>query len=249
MRKNIRQEYNEEDSETGNNEGFDDSQDAVSVKRTIVVPGEVIISGEDYLPGEGARRSGENVIASRFGLSEVAGRAVKVIPLFGAYVPRRGNVVIGRVSDITFYGWMINIDSASSGFLPIEESPRFISKEEMDQYLAIGEVVAAKIWSIKTKGIDLSLKGKGLGKLEGGFVFKVIPARVPRIIGKEGSMVNLIKEKTGCNITIGQNGWIWIKGPDMDSEIKARKAIEHVADQVMVEGLTDKMESWFQENK
>ncbi len=217
-------------------------------KRVVVVPGETIISGEDYLPGEGTRREGEHVVASRFGLAEISGRAIKVISLFGAFVPRRGNVVVGRVRDITFYGWSVDIDSASSGFLPIEESPRFINKDEMDQYLAIGDVVAAKIWSVKAKGVDLTLKGKGLGKLEGGFIFRVIPSRVPRVIGREGSMVGLIKEKTGCQITVGQNGWIWIRGPNSDSEIRTRKAIEFVADKVFVEGLTDKMEEWFQKN-
>ena len=236
--------FNDE-NESSESAGFDDS--AIS-KRTIVVPGETIVSGEDFLPGEGARRVRENVVASKFALAEVAGRVVKVIPLFGAFVPRRGNVVIGRVSDINFRGWNVDIDSASSGFLPIEESPRFIAKEEMDQFLAIGDVVAAKIWSANTRGIDLTLKGKGLGKLEGGFVFRVIPSRVPRIIGKEGSMVNLIKDKTGCNVTIGQNGWIWIKGQSLDAEIKARKAIEYIAEQVFVSGLTEHMEEWFSKN-
>ena len=220
----------------------------ISRKRKIVVPGEIIVSGEDFLPGEGTRRESEHGVASRFGLAEESGRVVKVIAITGAFIPRRNNVVIGRVTNITFNGWIIDIDSASSGFLPIDESPRFINKNEMDQFLAIGEVVSAKIWSVNTRGIDLTLKGKGLGKLEGGFIFRVSPNRVPRVIGREGSMINLIKEKTGCNISVGQNGWIWIKGADIDSEIKARKAIEFVTEKVYVEGLTEKMEAWFQEN-
>lgn len=222
--------------------------DSSEIKRKVVIPGEVIVTGEDYLPGEGTRRKGEDVVASRFGLAEIAGRSIKVISLFGTFIPRRNNVVIGRVRDITFYGWSIDMDSASSGFLPLDESPRFINKDEMDQFLAIGDVIAAKIWSVKSKGIDLTLNGKGLGKLEGGFVFRVIPSRVPRIIGREGSMVGLIKEKTGCNITVGQNGWVWIKGPTSDAEIRARKAVEFVADKVFVDGLTDKMEEWFTKN-
>lgn len=217
----------------------------VPKKRKVVVPGEVIASGEDYLPGEGAKREGNDVIATRFGLAEEAGRMIKVIAITGAFIPRRNNVVIGRVTDITFHGWLIDIDSASSGFLPVEESPRFINKNEMDQFLAIGEVVAAKIWSVKAKGIDLAMRGKGLGKLEGGFIFRVIPNRVPRIIGREGSMINLIKDKTGCDITVGQNGWIWVKGENVDAEIKARRAIEFIADKVHVEGLTEKMEEYF----
>jgi len=62
-------------------------------------------------------------------------------------------------------------------------------------------------------------------------------------------MVGLIKEKTGCQITIGQNGWIWVKGNTIDAEIRARKAIEFVAEKVLVEGLTEKMEAWFEKNK
>ncbi|NCO11595.1 RNA-binding protein [Candidatus Pacearchaeota archaeon CG_4_9_14_0_2_um_filter_39_13] len=217
-------------------------------KRWIVVPGETIVTGEDFLPGEGARREGEAVIADRFGLAEVAGRMIKVIPLSGAYIPRRGNVILGRVVDVLYNGWLVDIDSASSAFVLIDESPRFINRNEMDQFMAIGDMVAAKIWSIKGRGIDLTLKGRGLGKLEEGFVFRINPSRVPRVIGREGSMITLIKEKTGCNITVGQNGWIWIKGQDIESEIKARKAVEFVADKVHVDGLTEKMEAWFQEN-
>ncbi len=61
-------------------------------------------------------------------------------------------------------------------------------------------------------------------------------------------MVNLIKERTGCTITVGQNGWVWIKGQSIDAEIKARKVIEMVAGKVHGSGLTDKVEAWFEEN-
>ncbi len=220
-----------------------------SVKRKAVVPGEIIVEGEDYLPGEGTKRQGENVISTRLGLAEEAGRVVRVIPIFGAFIPRKNNVVIGRIIDITFNGWLVDIDSASNSFLPIDEVPHFINKNEMDQFLDIGDIIAAKIWSIKSKGIDLALKGKGLGRLEGGFIFRIIPSRVPRVIGREGSMINLIKEKTGCNITVGQNGWIWISGTSVENEIKARRAIEFVSEKVHVNGLTEKVEEWFQENE
>ncbi len=224
------------------------SDESSSKKRRIVVPGEIIVTGEDYLPGEGARREGENVLASKFGLAEEAGRVVKVIAITGAFIPRRNNVIIGRVRDITYNGWLTDIDSASSGFLPIDESPRFINKNEMSQFLDIGDVIVAKIWSVSARGIDLSLKGKGLGKLEKGFIFRISPNRVPRVIGREGSMITLIKEKTGCNITVGQNGWIWISGPSSEAEIKARKAIEFIVDKVYVSGLTELMEEWFTKN-
>lgn len=230
-------------------EAVEDSGYSSDAKRKVVVPGEVIVEGEDFLPGEGTRREGNKIVASKFGLAEEAGRVVKLIPIFGAFIPRRNNVIIGRVVDITFSGWLVDIDSASSAFLPIEESPRFINRNEMDQYLAIGDVISAKIWAVKGKGIDLTLKGKGLGKLEDGFIFRIIPSRVPRVIGREGSMVNLIKERTGCQITVGQNGWIWIKGQNTDAEIKARRAVEFVADKVHVSGLTERVEEWFEQEE
>ncbi len=220
-----------------------------NVKREVVIPGEVIVSGDDYLPGEGVRRDGDNLIAGRFGLAEKAGRVIKIIPLTGSYVPRRNNVILGRIADVLFNGWLIDVDSAGSAFLPVAEVPRYINQHEMSQYLGIGDVVAAKIWSIKGRGIDLAMKGRGLGKIEGGFMFKVNPSRVPRVIGREGSMINLIKEETGCNITVGQNGWIWIKGETVEKELKARRAIEFVAEKVNVGGLTEQMQSWFEENR
>ena len=59
--------------------------------RKIVIPGEVIVKGNDFLPGEGTEKIGEEVVALRFGLAEEINRLVKVIPLSGAYMPRRGN--------------------------------------------------------------------------------------------------------------------------------------------------------------
>src|SRR3989344_8243493 len=180
-------------NENTETETYEDSSYAEPESRTVVVPGEIIASGEDFLPGEGARREGNDIVASRYGLAEKIGRVVKIIPLSGAFIPRRNNVVIGRVTDIVHSGWLIDIDYAANGFLPLMESPRFVNKHEMDQFLAIGDMVAAKIWSVSPKGIDLAMKGKGLGKLEGGFVFRINPSRVPRVIGREGSMINLIK--------------------------------------------------------
>ena len=214
-------------------------------KRKIVIPGEVIVSGDDFLPGEGTRREGDDVVASKYGLAETVGKVVKIISLSGAFIPRKNNVVLGRIVDLTYNGWLVDIDYAGNSFLPIAESPRFINKNEMDQFLGIGDMVSAKIWSVGGRGADLSLKGKGLGKLEGGFTFNINPSRVPRIIGKEGSMINMIKEKTGCSITVGQNGWVWVRGENTDSEIKARDAINFIADKVYIQGLTEKMEEWF----
>ena len=229
----------------------DNKEEIVSEKseRKVVVPGEVIVVGDDYLPGEGARRDGEKVVSSRFGLAEIVGRVIRVLSLFGTFIPRRGNVIIGRVTDVTFRGWVIDVDAAAAGFLALDECPRFINPDEMDRFLAIGDIVSAKIWNVKTKGCDLTLDGKGLGKLEGGFIFRVIPSRVPRIIGREGSMIKLINDESNCKITVGQNGLVWIKGDNIEDELLAKKAILFTAEKSFIHGLTDKVKEFIEKEK
>lgn len=221
----------------------------IKMERKIVVPGEVIFSGKEYLPGSGAEKRDDKIVAGRFGLAEEVSNLVKVIPLSGRYEPRKGNVIIGRVEVLTMNGWVVNFGSAENAFLPLMEVPRFVHKGALHEVMDIGDMAAAKIFSIKGKNIDLTIKGKGLGKIEDGMIFKINPSKVPRVIGKEGSMINLIKKETGCDVTAGQNGFILIKGDKIDDEILARKAVMFITEKSFVDGLTKEVEKFFEEER
>lgn len=218
-------------------------------ERKIVIPGEVIFKGEDYLPGEGTEKKGNEIVAIRFGLAEESKNLVKVIPLSGVYQPRRGNVVIGKVENVTFNGWVIDINTAENAFLSLMEIPRYVDKDDLRSVMDIGDMAVAKIYSINKRGIDLTLKLKGLGKLDKGIIIQVNPNKVPRVIGREGSMISLIKEETNCRITVGQNGLIWISGDKVEDELFAKKAILYIAENSLMSGLTDEMKNWFEEEK
>ena len=82
------------------------------------------------------------------------------------------------------------------------------------------------------------MKGPGLMKLIGGIIIDIDSTKVPRVIGKQGSMITLIKTKTNCKIMVGQNGKIWIKGDEPKMELKAIEAIKLVERESHVEGLT-----------
>jgi len=153
--------------------------------RQIVIPGEVIVKGDDFLPGEGTEKRGEEIVAVRFGLSEENNKLIKVIPLSGNYNPRRGNVVIGKVENITFNGWIIDIGTAETAFLSLMEVPRYVNKDGLEEVMAIGDMAVVKVWGINKRGIDLSVKSRGLGKINEGLIVEVNPNKVPRIIGKE----------------------------------------------------------------
>lgn len=213
-------------------------------EREIVIPGEIIKEGEDFLPGEGTRREGNKIIASRFGLKDDQGRLIKIIPLSGIYVPRRGNLVIGVVTDISFSGWQMDLNAPYTSFLPLSECPRFFNKDDLSEYFDIGEMVVCKVNSVKRKGVDLTIKSRELGKLENGMVIYINSNKVPRVIGKEGSMIKIIKDATGCDITVGQNGIVWIRGKAVEEELFAKEAILFITNHSFINGLTDKVKEW-----
>lgn len=215
-------------------------------ERKLVIPGELIVSGEDYLPGEFTRKENDSIIANRYGLAEINGRVVRIIPVSGVFEPRRGNTVIGRVEDITFNGWLVNIGGPYSAFLPIAECPRFIDKNNIEEFASVGDMLNSKIFGVKKGGIDLTLRSRGLGVLEGGRIIKINPHKVPRVIGKEGSMINLIKNKTKTEINVGQNGIIWLNG-DIEGERRAEEAINLIAQEATHERLTEKIEEFLGE--
>ena len=211
-------------------------------KRQIVIPGETIVSGNEFLPGDGAYRDGVDVVANRYGIANVSDKHVRVTPVTGAYYPKRGNTMIATIADITFNGWLLNFGGAQNAFLPVSEVSRYVNKNEMKEFLDFGESVIVKVWEVKARGVDASMKMRGFGKIEGGMIITIGPNKVPRVIGKEGSMVKLIKDATGCNVTVGQNGKVWIAGDDDDSEVAAKMIIEFIADNVTISGLTAKVE-------
>jgi exosome complex component RRP4 len=217
--------------------------------RQIVIPGEEIAKGNDFLPGENTEKRGNSIIALKYGLLEESNKLVRIIPLSGAYQARRGNSVIGKVVMITFNGWVIDIGASDTAFLSLMEVPRFVNKDGLEEVMEIGDMVIAKIWAINKRGIDLSIKQRGLGKIDEGIIIKINSNKVPRVIGKEGSMIKMVKDETGCNITVGQNGTIWIKGDKVENEIFAKRAIEFIESKSYISGLTDEVAKWFKENK
>jgi len=213
-------------------------------ERKIVIPGETIVTGDDFLPGDGTRREGKDIVSSRYGLADMSERMIKIIPLSGVYTPKRGNVIVGQVVNITFRGWVIDFDAHFNGFLPLTEVPRFINKGELRSFLDFGDVICAKIIGADETSVDLSIKLRGFGKLEGGQLIRINPNKVPRVIGKEGSMVNLIKNATHTEVDVGQNGIVWLHGNKVESELKAKRIVEFICENSFIFGLTEKVEEF-----
>jgi len=186
------------------------------IERKQVIPGDVIATG-NHRYGNYVEKRGDDYIALRIGLAEVSHEGIKLNPLTGPYLPRAEDQVIGKVVDINGFGWVIDINSCFDGFLPAsfvfgrEFSP---ATHDLSSKFRVGDVIGARIESFdRSRDPQLSIRGHGYGKIPEGEIVKMSPTRVPRLIGKRGSMINLISERTGCDVQVGQNGVIVVVGP------------------------------------
>lgn len=217
--------------------------------KDIAVPGELLAQGMDHLPGAGTYRDGENILAARLGLVTVDGRAIKLVPLTGRYLPKRGDVIIGQVKEITMSGWIIDFDSAYHAMLMMKEAvSEYIPKgADLRQYFTFGDYLACKITNVTSqKLVDVTVRGPGLRKLRGGRIIEVNTNKVPRIIGKKGSMVHMIKQATNSRIIVGQNGTIWIDNEDPKMELLTVDTINKIAEEAHIPGLTDRIKSFLE---
>jgi exosome complex component RRP4 len=207
--------------------------------KEIVVPGDVL-ADEEYHTGRGTFREKNNILSSLVGLVAIRDKKISVIPLQSKYIPKRGDVVIGKITDIRFSMWNLDINSPYSGFLPASD---VFGKEkrELSRTFDVGDVLFLRVVDVdEVKKVKLGLKGRGLGKFRGGILINITPTKVPRLIGKKGSMINMIKDETHCDVVVGQNGVVWVKGePEM--ERVAEKVIKMIEEQSHTSGLTDRV--------
>lgn len=214
-------------------------------KRRLVIPGELLGKGR---AGNGAYEENSNVYSKHVGLAEERAGFFMVIPLSGIYSPKRGDGVVGRIEEIIFSKWIVDINSPYSGVMTLSDAVTEyidLTKTDLTKYFDYGDLIFAEVSSVsKTKSVQLSMKDRRCRKLRGGRIIKVTPAKVPRIIGRKGSMVEMIKEKTGTQIVVGQNGIVWIKG---DNEDIAAETILFIEEKSHISGLTDYIKNMLDE--
>ena len=179
----------------------------------------------------------ESHVARKAGIKKIS-----VIPLKSKYLPKKGDVVIGKIDDVRFSMWGVDINSPYPGILPASEVFGR-DKKDLSRVFDIGDVLFLRIVDVdEVKKVKLGLKGRGMGKFKGGIIVDIAPTKVPRLIGKKGSMINMIKDKTGCKIVVGQNGLVWVKGKQ-DMEQIVKDTIKLIEKEAHTSGLTDRIKN------
>ena len=216
------------------------------IKKRYVIPGDKIVEG-DYKPLMNVVRSGNYLISTRVGIAEAGKDGVKVIPLSGVYIPRVNDLVIGKVIDRSSLSWDVDINSCFFAHLPAQDvfgrdfSP---ARDDMGRQLSIGDLIIARIVSFdRTRDPMLTVQDKDLGKIPYGEFIKISPTRVPRLIGKRGSMIQTIEQATQTRVIIGQNGIVVVTGRDVDGLSLAVKAIKMVEEESHTSNLTQRVKT------
>jgi exosome complex component RRP4 len=217
--------------------------------RSVVVPGQALYDGMDFAPGDGTYRDDDRILSQCVGTVEFRdGDEVRVTPTKGKYVPKKGDTVIGEISRVSHSNWTVEINSPYDAILPIGEAVDDyvdLTEDDIAQWFDIGDAIVAKVQKVtKGKDVQLTMDDRRAKKIQGGRIVVIPPSKVPRLIGRKGTMVNMIKDKTDCTIVIGQNGRVWMKG---DQEGLAAKAAHKVAREAHLSGLTDKVADWLDE--
>jgi exosome complex component RRP4 len=97
----------------------------------------------------------------------------------------------------------------------------------------------------ETKRVQVTMKEQGLRKLQGGQIVEISHSKVPRVIGKNGSMIQMIKTYTNCRIFIGQNGRIWMDG-NMEDMVHAMQAIKMIDEGAQTLKLTERVKEFLE---
>ena len=208
--------------------------------RSVLLPGDKLEA--DQKAGSGTfRRDGESHAAVLGFPSESSGY-VNVHPLAGRYSPRVGDKVIAICVETGPSLWRMDIGAFQNSMLHHSEPAWKVDFGATASFIGIGDAALAEVYMVDGSGShQVTLKKDDCRKLYAGTIARISPPRVSRVIGKQGTMITLIREKTGCRIQVGQNGFVWIDG-EPEQIARAQKAVETISREATSRGLTEKIE-------
>ncbi len=213
-------------------------------KKRHVLPGDFITTSPLRLQ-DNVVLDGKRIISTTIGLSDVSTDNVRVISLSGIYIPKADDLVIGTIQSIFGNSWFADINSCYQGMLLGQDvfgRGSYPTTSEMKDRLDKGDIIYARIAnSDRQREPLISIADNHLGKIDSGELTKISPTKIPRLIGKRGSMIQTIEESTNATITVGQNGLIVVSCDETNGLLKALAAIRMVDEQAHIVDLTDKV--------
>ena len=208
-------------------------------KREVVIPSQLLGDIKTKKAGRGTFIENGKIYAETIGVLSNNSEYINVIPLEGRYDPVKGDFVIGIVEEPLASSWLVDIKAPYPALLHVNEVPWDVEFNETEKYLNKGDSIMAKVLQVDLeKKLQITLNDRNLYKIKGGHIIDVEPSKVPRVIGKKGSMISLLKKYSRCRIFVGQNGRIWISGDD-EGIRKVIQTIKKIEKESLSYGLTN----------
>jgi exosome complex component RRP4 len=210
--------------------------------REIVIPSQLLGDIKEKKAGKGTFVENGKIYSEIVGVLSDSSQYINVIPLKGRYDPIEKDFVIGIVQEPLQSSWLVDINAAYPALLHVNEVPWDVDYGETKKFLNHGDSIMAKVLQVnREKKLQITLKDRNLYKIKGGYILNVEPSKVPRIIGRKGSMIALLKKYTSCRIFVGQNGRIWIDGNE-EGIRKVINVVRMIENEALSFGLTNKIE-------
>lgn len=221
-------------------------------KKQLVTPGDLIAEG-DYIAGDNTYKEDNKLYATRVGLVDHGDHKLSVVALKAFYIPIVEDLVIGKVVEVGFNGWSLDINAPYIAMLRASDAldrSFKAQKDDLTSVFDVGDLILCKIIAYdRTQDPLVTVREPGLGKITRGQVTQVTPTKIPRVIGRKGSMIGMLKHETGCQISIGQNGLIVVNGKTPEDERLAIMAIRKIEQEAHTSGLTDRVTEMLRKEK
>ncbi len=221
-------------------------------RREIVTPGD-LLADNDYETGENTYKEDGKIYATRVGLVEYEDHRVFVVALKAFYAPSVGDMVIGKIVELGLGSWLVDIKAPYPAVLRASDvfnRPFKPQRDDMPHILDVGDMVKAKIVAYdRTRAPLLTVREPDLGKIDRGQIVEITPTKIPRVIGRKGSMIAMLKQETNCQITVGQNGVVHVRGRSPEDEQLAVIAIRKIEEEAHTSGLTDRVTQMVRKEK
>jgi len=184
----------------------------------IVTPGDVITTNDaGFMRGHGTHGEGNKMVASVAGVVERVNKLISVKPLKARYYGEIGDVIVGRILEVSQKRWKVDTNSRLDSMLMLSaiNLPGGVQrrKSEADElqmrtFFSEGDVLSAEVQAFFSDGsMAIHTRSLKYGKLFNGTFLGVPPALIKRC----KSHFHILP--CGVEVILGLNGYIWVSQP------------------------------------
>jgi len=181
-----------------------------------VIPGQIITTESNYIRGHGCYEKDGKLIATVCGTVERVNKLITVRPLRARYSAEIGDVVVGRVTEVSVLHqlWRVDVNGMRDASLPLSainfggtQLRRLNKYDERNirAHFVEGDLISAEVHIIQQSGqVELQTRISKFGKLFNGQLVQV-PSQLIRRVKN-----HFYAFPFGVDIILGLNGNIWI---------------------------------------